>query len=553
MQNMEKITSCKYLENRDSEFCAKDLTTLKTHDLYRLFYPRSVAFVGVSNNTTYGAASFMEAFKSCRYQEFGKIYPINPKYAGEILHGFKCHKSLASLPEPPDYVLCGIPANETPELLEQAIEIGVKFFILFTSGFNETGSDNGAALSEKVLSMLNSDKNRDIFGNKKLRIIGPNCIGIYNPSGGIAQFYDQNMARNGKISILSQSGGQASLLINFFSNRGHAIRMCASVGNMLDISISDILDFYRADPLTEVIICYIEGFRSNEGRRLISLIKNISKEKPVLIWKTGQTEDSVAAVSSHTGALAGNAWIFESAIKQSGAILTHSMEGLFDSASSLILSPLPLAGFIKTPATAQVESLSKGTRPVSVSDSREVGLKIGMVISGGGLSVEVVDTFSSRGLKKARFSPSTIQKIAEIIPDVNTFTVNPVDIGEQGYLPEIFKNVLELCAADKNVNFIVTARETERFSAFSLWFKTDDIGKKFAEAIKEVYDKYQKPIFIIVPNIEIDLKAHKERLAFLKMLRKKNIPSFSTVEGAAIAAASYEIHMKNLTGICSSG
>ena len=553
MQDMEKMRDCKYLENRDSEFCAKDLAAFKAHDLYRLFYPRSVALVGVSSNATYGAASFMEGLRTCHYPEFGSLYPINPKYAGEILHGFKCYKSLASLPEPPDYVLCGIPAEETPELLEQAIEIGVKFFILFSSGFNETGSDNGAALSKKILAVLNSDKNRDVSGNKKLRVVGPNCIGIYNPSGGIAQFYDQDMAANGKISIISQSGGQAGLLINFFSNRGHAIRMCASVGNMLDIGISDILDFYRADPLTEAVVCYMEGFRSNEGRRLISLIKEISKEKPVLIWKTGQTEDSVAAVSSHTGALAGNARIFKSAVKQAGAILVHSIEDLFDSASSLVLFPFSSDGFTKTPAENQVKKLSKVTIPVSAADSRKIGLRIGMVISGGGFSVEVVDAFSSRGLKKARFSPSTTQKIAKIIPDVNTFIVNPVDIGDQGFNPEIFKNVLELCAADKNVNFIVTAREAEKFSSFSLWFKTDDIGRKYADAIKEVYYKYQKPIFVIVPNIEIDMKTHKERLKFLETLREINIPSFSTVEGAAIAAASYELHMKNLAGICSTG
>ncbi|MCD6562007.1 MAG: CoA-binding protein [Deltaproteobacteria bacterium] len=546
-------------EKMDSE----QLKRMESHKLFRLFYPESVALIGVSINTTYGAASFMQALKGFHYPEFGNLYPVNPRYAGKELHGFRCYDSIDSLPEIPDYVLCGLPAKNTPELIDRSIDAGVKFITIFTSGFDETGSSEGKTLHEELVSILNSDKNIDKDGNKRLRVIGPNCLGIYNPSWGLAYFYNQSKQKNGRISIISQSGGQALYLVNFFSNRGHPVRMCVSIGNTIDLDVLDILDFYRVDPFTKAIACYLEGFRSKEGRLMINLIEEISREKPVVIWKTGRMEDSLTAISSHTGALAGDAVIFEAAMNQAGAILTHSMESLFDTTSSLLLSPLPAPVHLKKTVTAPKKVCNKAYNRngrAQVHDHVEVEgrarppqLRIGIVVSGGGFSVDMIDTFSSMGLKKAELSPETVKKMGEVLPGINTFIVNPVDIGDQGYHPDVFKKILELCAADENVNFIVTGREVERFAPFGIWLNIDDIAMKYVKAIEEVYLKYQKPVFVVVPHIDIDEKTHAERLKFLKMLRKINVPSFSTVERAAVAASSFKIHMRNRARMDSSG
>ena len=529
-------------EKMDSE----QLKRMESHKLFRLFYPQSVALIGVSINTTYGAASFMQALKDFHYPEFGNLYPVNPKYAGKELHGFRCYDSIESLPEIPDYVLCGLPAKNTPELIDRSIDAGVKFITIFTSGFDETGSSEGKTLHEELVSILNSDKNIDKDGNKRLRVIGPNCLGVYNPSRGLAYFYNQSKQKNGRISMISQSGGQALYIANFFSNRGHPVRTCVSIGNTIDLDVSDILDFYRVDPFTKAIACYLEGFRSKEGRLMINLIEEISREKPVVIWKTGRMEDSSNAISSHTGALAGNAGIFEAAMNQAGAILTHSMESLFDTTSSLLLSPLPAPVHLNKTVTAPERVYNKDDRAQARGRARPQ-LRIGIVVSGGGFSVDMIDTFSCRGLKKAELSPETVKKMGEILPDINTFIVNPVDIGDQGYHPDVFKKILELCAADENVNFVVTAREVERFAPFGMWLNIDDIAMKYVKAIEEVYLKYQKPVFVVVPHIDIDEKTHAERLKFLKMLREINVPSFSTVDRAAVAASSFKIHMRNRT------
>ena len=163
---------------------------------------------------------------------------------------------------------------------------------------------------------------------------------------------------------------------------------------------------------------------------------------------------ATTAISSHTGALAGDAVIFEAAMNQAGAILTHSMESLFDTTSSLLLSHLPAPVHLKKTVTAPVKVYNKAYNRngrAQVHDHIEVEgragppqLRIGIVVSGGGFSVDMIDTFSSMGLKKAELSPETVKKMGEVLPGINTFIVNPVDIGDQGYHPDVFKKILEL-------------------------------------------------------------------------------------------------------------
>ena len=533
-----------YFEKQHSKLGPDEKSRFESHPLYKLFYPKSIALVGVSNDSNYGAALFMRAIKSFNYPDFGNIYPINPKYAGEILNGHKCYDSLNSLPEPPDYVLCGLPATKTPELINQAIDADAKFVVAFTSGFDELGSVAGKSLHEKIVDILNSDKNKDSHGNQKLRLVGPNCLGVYNPSGAMAFFDDQPRDMYGSIAMISQSGGQAGYLTTFFGERNHSVRMCVSVGNMIDIKVADILDFYRVDPFTKAIACYLEGIAPNQGKRLFDLIKEITRTKPVVIWKAGKAKASVSAISSHTGALAGDARVFESAMRQAGAIPAHSMESLFDRSSALIMSSPLLVRDSNNFAVDSGNKIEVKGKTI-LSDQKRTGLKTGMIVSGGGFSVDVVDTFGSLNIEKAEFSAATIKKMTEVLPEVNTFTVNPVDLGERGYDPEIYKKTLEACAADENVNLIITAREVERFESFASLLGCYDVGVKYAEAIKTVSEKYKKPIFVIVPVIKRDKKSHAERLNFLKLLKEINVPSFSTVQRAASAAESLKMYLNN--------
>ena len=542
--DQSKTRAQEYFLNQLSKLDKEQRIRFESHKLYPLFYPGSIALVGVSSNINYGAASFMEAFKSMHYPEFGNLYPINPKHAGKELHGFMCYDSLASLPESPDYILYGLPADMAPGLIEQAIQIEAKFVIMFTSGFGEISTDKGRNLNNKILSILDSNENNDGKGGKKTRIIGPNCLGIYNPSGGLSFFQNQCDNMYGGISIISQSGGQGELIINYFTQREHYVRMCASVGNIIDIGFSEILDFYGADPFTKAIGCYMEGFNASEGKRLITQLKILANEKPVLIWKTGKMKEAITAISSHTGALAGDAKVFEGAMRQAGVVITHSMESLFDSASAILLSSAQKNNgcpqSINESGTDSFQKITQNILKPSINGRQGVGI----VVSGGGFSVDTIDTFSFHGITKADLSKDTINNIAKIIPDINTFIVNPVDIGDKGYTPEIYHRALELCAADKNVNLIVSAREVERFAAFGDWLDNDDIAKNIIDAIKQVQEKYKKPILLIVPEVQLDIDSFKDRQRFIRMLKKINTPSFPTVERAAIAAKALIFQMQ---------
>jgi acyl-CoA synthetase (NDP forming) len=523
-----------------------ELDKLKSHKLYPLFFPKSVALVGVSENMHYGASSFLQAMDAMKYASFGNIYPVNPKYAGKKLHGYTCYPSLESLPETPDYILSGLPAAKTPGLLKEAIIKGAGFVTVFTSGFGEVSTDESKLLQKEIVSILDSDENKDETGRKKTRVIGPNCLGVYNPSAGMAYFNDQHSNVNGRVSILSQSGGQAINISSFFSERNFPVRMTISVGNMIDVDITEIFDFYYHDPQTQAIVCYVEGIPENSGRRLFDLIKKITKKKAVLIWKTGRTKASLNAISSHTGSLAGNARIFSSAMRQAGAILPRSLEALFDAASAIMLSPLPNGRLVNHNMKHSSTMLPYTTKN-NISDKKTDGLKAAIMVCGGGFSVDIIDTFSLLGIQKADFSSDTLKKMGEVLPgDVNTFIVNPVDMGDKGYDYHVFGKVLELCAADEHVDFIVTACEPERYARFSQWLNQPSLELKHAEIIKNVREKFQKPIFVIGLAVSRDPEVYLQRIKFSNLMWQVNVPSFPTVERAAYAALSFTIHAKNM-------
>ncbi len=512
----------------------------KSHKLYRLFYPRSIAVVGASKNINYGAGSFIYGFNKFKYSEIGNIYPVNPKYADQKLHGHTCYASLKDLPESPDYIFCGLPAAKAPDLLQQAIEVNAKFMMLFTSGFGELGTATGRALHDEVISILNSDDNKNGKGEKRLRIIGPNCLGVYNPAGRMTIFHDQINRTDGTVGVISQSGGQIGSLIDYLSYRNIFVNKGISMGNMLDVHISEILDFYGENPAIKAIVCYMEGLPENTGRSTFEVIKKVTKKKPVIIWKAGRIKESLAAVSSHTGALAGNNRIFLSAMEQAGAVTADSLESAFDAVSSL-----SLYSDLIDKKVSEIQS----NDPAKIDENYPVPLnfefKTAIAVTGGGFSVTIIDTFGHNGIKKADFNSLTTKKLAEILPGINTFIVNPIDMGDKGMFPDIFKRTLELCMADENVNILVTAFEVEKYAVFKEWINDPDLEKKHARIIKEVSLKYNKPIIIIVPETNISKESHALRLEFKKMLRDINIPCFPTIKRAAAATLALQLQIRN--------
>ncbi|NPA99697.1 MAG: CoA-binding protein, partial [Crenarchaeota archaeon] len=296
----------------------------------KFFNPNSVAIVGASPKPGKVGNVILANFKR-RFK--GRIYPVNPKH--EEIMGLKCYPSIKDLPETPDLVVIAIPAPKVPQVLRDAGEKGVKAAIIISGGFRETGTEEGKRLEEEIVKISKE------YG---IRILGPNCLGIYDNWSGVDTFFlpDEKMMRppKGKISFISQSGAFASALLDWMAYRNIGISRAISYGNKIDVDDVDLLEFLAKDDKTGLIIMYLEGLKPGRGRLFIDKAKEVVQKKPIVIYKAGKTSRGSTAAASHTAALAGNYAIYKAAIKQAGLIEATSFDEIMDLSKILLTQPL---------------------------------------------------------------------------------------------------------------------------------------------------------------------------------------------------------------------
>ena len=251
-----------------------------SHPLNPIFHPRSIAVVGASADTSKSGHGF---FKTLVNQGFsGDLYPVNPR-AEQVL-GFRAYDSLTAIPGHVDHVISSIPAEASLELIDQAGKKGVRSIQFFTARFSETGDSKKAALER---SLVERGKATGV------RIIGPNCMGMYHPKLGIA--FWASPKEPGNAAVLAQSGGNILELIHFASQRGLKFSKVMSYGNATDVNEADLLEYFAQDAETDVIGAYIEGAR--DGRRFAQTLREAAGRKPVVIWKGGRTLAGQRAVA----------------------------------------------------------------------------------------------------------------------------------------------------------------------------------------------------------------------------------------------------------------
>ena len=251
-----------------------------------------------------------------RYEFEGRLYPVNPK-VDEIL-GLKAYPNVRDIPGPVDHVICSIPAPLVPQLIEDCVAKGVKVVHMFTAGFSETGEEEGVRLEAKILQ---------IAKRGGIRLIGPNCMGIYCPSSHIS-FDEAFPKESGVVGFFSQSGANASELAHMGALRGIHFSKVVSYGNALDLNEVELLEYFIQDPETEIIAAYIEGVK--DGQRFVRLLREAAQVKPTIVLKGGRTQSGTGAVASHTGSLAGEDEVFDALCRQMGAIRVYSLEELAD-------------------------------------------------------------------------------------------------------------------------------------------------------------------------------------------------------------------------------
>jgi acyl-CoA synthetase (NDP forming) len=353
------------------------------HPLDYIFRPRSIAVVGVSGKPRDwgGGNMFLSGLQTFGFP--GPLYPVNPNVE-EVL-GLRCYPSLSAIPGPVDHVISSIPATGVPSLMDDAAAKGVHSIHFFTAGFRETGDQDRIDLEREVLARAKA---------AGIRLIGPNCMGLYCPSSGVS-FGGDFPKEPGNVAFISQSGLNSEDLVHSATLRGLRFSKVISYGNATDLNESDFFEYCTADPDTEIILSYIEGVK--DGRRFQRALKAASAVKPVVILKGGLTDAGDRAARSHTGSLAGSPQIWEALCRQTGVVSVESLEELVDMGVTFrFLKPLKERSVV-------------------------------IIVVGGGSSVLAADAAERVGLKIPALSEDVQAQLRAFTPLAGTSIRNPLD------------------------------------------------------------------------------------------------------------------------------
>jgi len=422
-----------------------------------VFSPKSIAVIGASSDSE----KERKAGWLGRLLQFGfkgRIYPINPKVK-EVL-GFKAFPSIGDVPDSIDYVIMAIPRRLVPASLNECVSKGVKVVHIYTAGFSETGTREGIQLQKELEKIIQTGHTR---------VIGPNCMGVYCPSGGLS-FDIRFTKEKGSITFISQTGVGGRRLISLATGRGLRFSKAVSYGNAIDLNVTDFLEYAVSDPETGLILLYVEGL--TDGRRFFNLLREC--RKPVVLLKAGLSESGSGAVASHTASLAGSRQVWEALFKQTGAIPVDTLEEAVE--QMVALQTLP---------------------PIK---SRRVGL----VGRGGGIGVVATDMCEREGLKVPPLEKETKDRLATIVSaDAGSSIRNPVEIGlGVTGVSEHYVAGLAMVAADPKIDFVLTFLNPEDYIHYGVKGWAEDISKGLLKA-KKTLSKPFAVVFLQGQNVDV--------------------------------------------------
>jgi len=392
---------------------------MRQHDLDFLFHPDSLALVGITTSETWHwTLTFLEGLLEIGFDR--PLYLVNPK--GGQIKGHKVYASLKDVPGNIDYVIGLVNAHVAPGLVEECAEKGVRAIHFCTAGFSETGEEDRVKLESQLA---------EVARRKGIRIIGPNCMGIYCPQSRLS-FSPAFPKESGPVGVISQSGGNSIYLVRQAALRGVRFSKVISYGNACDINENDLLEYLASDPDTRIIALYIEGIK--DGKRFRTAMEQATKEKTVILLKGGATEGGARAASGHTAALAGSRTTWDALCKQLGIISVTSIEELIDVLVTLLFLPLP-----------------RGKNAVLFG-------------AGGGASVLIADEFESRGLRVPPLPPELIAQIREFTPIAGNILRNPVDYSQAMLNYEGVVKTFNILSRWEGTDFLVSFVRTGQFT-----------------------------------------------------------------------------------------
>ncbi len=445
--------------------------------LQKFFTPKTVAIIGASATPGNVGNILFRNFISGKFK--GRAYPVNPKYK-EIL-GRKCYKSVKELPEKIDLAVIAIPAPAVPKVVRECAEVGIKNIVILSGGFKETGPE-GAKLEEEVVRIARENN---------IKIIGPNCVGIYDSRSGVDTLFlpttRLRRAKPGGLAFLSQSGAFLASIMDLAAAIDIGFSKAVSYGNKCDVDEADLIEYLLYDEDTQVIAAYIEGLDPGEGKKFMEVISRVVAHKPVIIVKGGKSRMGGKAAASHTGSLAGSYRIFKAALKQAGAIEVKGFQEMFDVVKALANQPL-----------------MRGNR-------------LFILTNGGGLGVMMADAADENGFEVPELSEDLQRKLRERFPPY-FITHNPVDVTANG-TAEHYGYALDVVLPSGEVDGVVVG----------ILFQTPALGIEVVDNLI-MAKRFGKPIVVVSIGGELSRQISK-------MLEVEGIPVYESPERAIRALA----------------
>jgi len=444
--------------------------------LDHLFRPRSIALIGASHTEKKLSGAILKNLMRFR----GKVYPVNPKY--KKLMGLKAYPSLSEIPELVDLTIIIRPAREILEIL-RGHDGKAKCAIIVSSGFAEIG--------EYKLQ----DEIKRIAEDIGIRILGPNCMGVYNPYHKLDTFFLSRerlkRLKKGNVAVVSQSGAILSCLFDALGPANMGISKAVNYGNAIDIDESDLCEYFIHDKDSDVVILYIESL--GDGRKFIEKARQLSEEKTFLLLKSGKGSSGEAAAYSHTGRLAGRYEIFHSILRQFDIKEAMDFEELVDTAKAISYqkkSPLP---------------------PFTKGGLRGIGDRVLIITNGGGSGVLAADECMRQGLHVEKLPEHKIEKLGKMFPYF--YVIN---------------NPLDLTAQVKDENYIVALDELkDNYDGFLIIALTGVLGitERLGAMIRDFKKGFGKPIVFHIAHGGVSRK-------LTAILEKAGIPVYPSPERA---------------------
>ncbi len=463
-------------EKPNLEAISKSLPDSSYMDLF--FNARSVALIGASPETGKVGNSVFESLVKHEYR--GKVFPVNAKGYPEIM-GIKAYRSLDEINEPIDVVVVTVDLKYVPDLLRSCGKKGIHNMVIISGGGKELGGER-ADIEQQI---------KELSSQLKVRIIGPNCIGIFNGENRLDCAFQghQRMLRpkNGEVAFLSQSGTVGIAFME--TSDAFGMSKMISYGNRSDVDEADMVWYLSEDPQTNVIGLYVEGL--GDGRKFINTAKKVIQErnKPIVVFKNGRSDRGAKQAASHTGSLGGSYNIVKGAFDQIGIISVDSYEELTGSLKALTWQPIP-----------------KGNR-------------VAMVTNGAGPIIAAIDQFERLGLQLAQISEQTIKSFKDHYPA--TYVIgNPCDITGSANSDD-YKYAIQAFMDDENVDIIMP------------WFvfQDDPLEETIVDVLAAFQKQKRKPILVGAMGGPFTQQ-------ICKRIEDANVPTYNSVISWVTAAGS---------------